>query len=64
MRVRESRGLLDAAIGALPLAIQLTGTDRFTTGGYKGRFEFDAKGKVRAIWLDAADPDSVRFERR
>lgn len=64
MRVRESHGVLDAAIGALPLPIQLTGTDRFTSAGYKGRFELDAKGKVRAVWLDAAAPDSVRFERR
>ena len=55
---------LDARIGALPLPIQLTGTDRFVAGGYPGRFEIDATGNIRAVWLNTAQPDSARFERR
>jgi CubicO group peptidase (beta-lactamase class C family) len=54
---------LDARIGALPLPLKLTGIDRFIAGDYSGRFELDAKGKVAAVWLWIAPPDSVCFER-
>jgi CubicO group peptidase (beta-lactamase class C family) len=55
---------LAGRIGVLPLPMVLTGTDRFIADGYVGRFEIDAKGAVGAVWLQVAEPDSVRFERR
>ncbi|MDH4038057.1 MAG: beta-lactamase family protein [Candidatus Krumholzibacteria bacterium] len=54
---------LNARIGVLPLPIALTGVDCFDAGGYPGRFDVDGKGRIRAIWLNTARPDSARFER-
>ncbi|HET6348677.1 MAG TPA: serine hydrolase domain-containing protein [Candidatus Krumholzibacteria bacterium] len=55
---------LSATIGALSLGVDLTGRDRFIADGYPGRFEVGAEGRIDAVWLCIAPPDSVRFERR
>lgn len=56
---------LHARIGALPLSLVFTGDDRFVAAGdYPGRFEIDASGRVRAVWVGMAPPDSARFARR
>ncbi len=55
---------LDARVGAFPMPVQLTGTDRFTSNGYTCRFDIDAAGIVRGLWFDTSDPDSSYFDRR
>jgi CubicO group peptidase (beta-lactamase class C family) len=55
---------LDAKIGVMPLAVKLTGRDRFDASGWAGRFEINAAGKVAAVWLNTAEPDSARLERQ
>jgi CubicO group peptidase (beta-lactamase class C family) len=54
---------LTAHVGALPLPVTLTGTNVIDAGGYAGRFEIDGAGRVQAVWLKTAEPDSARFER-
>jgi CubicO group peptidase (beta-lactamase class C family) len=64
LRMTADRDSLHARIGAYQLPVRLTGADRFVAGDYRGRFETDAAGRVRAVWLHMARPDSVRFDSR
>jgi CubicO group peptidase (beta-lactamase class C family) len=63
LEVTAAADTLSARIGDLPLPLVMTGDDRFIADGDSpGRFEFDARGRIAAVWLQL--PDSVRFERR